>query len=119
MRIEVFAPAGPATVSTSAASVAEIRRPSARLVTAAHEFEAALVGELLKPMQQGSLFAEPGEEDAGTGSQGALRGFGTEAIARTISDKGGLGIARVVLERLGSQKSEAPNALPLPGGKAV
>jgi Rod binding domain-containing protein len=119
MRIEAFPPADSATVSTTAASTVEARRPSARLVTAAHEFEAALVGELLKPMQHDPLFAEPEEEEAGSGSQGAMRGFGTEAIARAISEKGGLGIARAVLERLGPQESKIPDSLLSPVGKAV
>jgi len=92
-------------------------KPSPRLVNAAHEFEAALVAELLKPMQQDPLFSESGDDSGDAGSQGSLRSFGTEAIARSISDHGGLGIARVVLERLATadQTGEAAGKLLTPG----
>ena len=92
-------------------------KPSPRLANAAHEFEAALVAELLKPMQQDPLFSESGDDSGDAGSQGSLRSFGTEAIARSISDHGGLGIARVVLERLATadQTGEAAGKLLTPG----
>jgi flagellar protein FlgJ len=82
------------------ASQAPTSKPSPRLVNAAHEFEATLVAELLKPMQQDPLFSDNNDDTGDAGSQGSLRSFGTEAIARSISDHGGLGIARVVLQRL-------------------
>jgi peptidoglycan hydrolase FlgJ len=96
---------------------AQASKPSPRLANAAHEFEAALVTELLKPMQQDPLFSESGDEAGDAGSQGSLRSFGTEAIARSISDHGGLGIARVVLERLATadQTGEAAGKLLTPG----
>jgi len=83
-----------------------------KLVAAAHQFEASMMAELLKPLSSGDLFG--GEEESGgaagglgtlsdltssaDGSGGALMSFGSEALAKAISEKGGLGIARRVLD---------------------
>jgi Rod binding domain-containing protein len=114
MRIADVSPSILAPVSQAPTS-----KPSPRLVNAAHEFEAALVAELLKPMQQDALFSDNGDNAGDSGSQGSLRSFGTEAIARSISDHGGLGIARVVLERLATkdQTGEAAGK-PMSAGRA-
>lgn len=81
-----------------------------KLVSAAHEFEASLMQEFLKPLQQDPLFApdssggsDPlGEMDSGSGddqgSAGALMSFGSEALAKAISDRGGFGIATQILD---------------------
>ena len=101
------------------ASQAPTSSPSPRLVNAAHEFEAALVAELLKPMQQDPVFSDNGDDAGDAGSQGSLRSFGTEAIARSISDHGGLGIARVVLERLATADQTGDAAgKPMSAGRA-
>lgn len=70
-----------------------------KLVSAAHEFEASLMKELLKPLQQDSLFAEdkPGDSDDEEGSANALMSFGSQAMATAISERGGFGIATMVL----------------------
>lgn len=73
----------------------------AKMVTAAHQFEASLMQELLRPLQQDSLFAEGGSAGGdGAGQGGALMDFASEALGRAISEHGGLGIARKVLEHL-------------------
>ncbi len=69
-----------------------------RLGRAAHEFEASLMGELLKPMQQISGLTGDDEQEDGSGS--ALAGFATESLARVISERGGFGIAQRVLHEL-------------------
>jgi peptidoglycan hydrolase FlgJ len=70
-----------------------------KLKSAAHEFEASLMQELLKPMQKQSLFADgaDGDED-GDDSQNALTSFGSEAMAKAISERGGFGIATKIIE---------------------
>jgi len=81
-----------------------------KLVTAAHQFEASLMQELLQPLNSDSLFGD--EEDSQPDSTGSLGGltsssdgsgsallsFGSEALAKALSEKGGLGIARKVLD---------------------
>ena len=83
-----------------------------KLVSAAHEFEASMMQELLKPMQSGSLFgSDSGDNSAGgigsltsseDDSASALISFGSEAMARALSEKGGLGIAKRILDHFQS-----------------
>jgi len=90
-----------------------------KLVSAAHQFEASLMQELLKPLNSGSIFGD--EEDpesaanaglggltSSEGSGSALLSFGSEALAKALSEKGGLGIARKVLDHF--EATEAPPA---------
>lgn len=71
----------------------------AKLVDAAHEFEASMLQELLKPMQSGknSWGGEDGGEDD---SFDTIRSFGTEAVAKAISKGGGFGIAKQVIAQV-------------------
>jgi peptidoglycan hydrolase FlgJ len=71
--------------------------PNPRLVSAAHEFEASLMKEFLKPLQHDSLFAEDGKDGEDGGSDAALMDYGTEMMAKAISEHGGFGIARTIL----------------------
>lgn len=66
-----------------------------RLVRAAHEFEAQMMKELLKP-----LSAAPGsdQEDSDTGATGVLGQFASEALGKALSEQGGLGIANSILQ---------------------
>lgn len=66
-----------------------------RLKPAAHEFEASLMKELLEPMEHDPLFEK--DNDSADGSGNALMSFGTEALAKAISDRGGFGIAAKIL----------------------
>ena len=66
-----------------------------RLAPAAHEFEASLMQELLKPMERDPLFSSGDggglmSSDAGAGTWSSL---GAQSLAKAISDAGGLGIA--------------------------
>jgi hypothetical protein len=70
--------------------------PQERLVRAAHEFEAQLMKEILKPMTAGGSL--PGEEEAG--SIGTLGEFASEALCRALSEHGGLGIGRSIMRSL-------------------
>ena len=71
-----------------------------KLQSAAHEFEASLMKEFLKPLQHDSLFAEEAsdDEDVTTGSAEALMSYGAEAMAKAISERGGFGIAQKILD---------------------
>jgi flagellar protein FlgJ len=86
-----------------------------RLKSAAHEFEASLMQEFLKPLQHDSLFAPEKSVDSGTdgdtdddeGSSGALMSFGSEAMAKAISERGGFGIATRILDHFRTQAKAA------------
>jgi Rod binding domain-containing protein len=72
---------------------------SPRLVKAAHEFEAQMMEELLKPMTASdSLMGGDGDGDAG--SVGALGEFATEALGQALSRAGGFGIADRIVHEL-------------------
>jgi hypothetical protein len=102
---------------SAAAAAARDAQLSPKLVAAAHQFEASLMAELLKPLSSGEgmggggIDGDDGEGGGGAdaggladlaspgdGSGGALMSFGAEALAKAISDRGGLGIARRVLD---------------------
>jgi len=86
---------------------------SPRLKTAAHQFEASLMQELLKPLQHDPLFAPDSSSGAGDaggddqGSAGALMSFGSEALAQAISEHGGFGIATKILDHFRTEANAA------------
>ena len=87
--------------------------PSPMLLTAAHEFEAMMMKELLAPLEQ-SHDPLTGEDEAGSGN--ALGSFADEALGRAISARGGFGIADSILSRLSSQAAPpSPGSLPSAG----
>jgi Rod binding domain-containing protein len=80
--------------------------PQPRLVKAAHEFEAQMMNELLKPLTTSDGLT--GDEDnAGLGAAGALGAFASEALGRTLSEHGGLGIAESIVHSLSHAGSHA------------
>jgi Rod binding domain-containing protein len=97
---------------TEAAAGAATAAPSPRLVSAAHEFEAQMMQELLKPLSSTSgLDGEDGDADSGSGS--ALGQFASEALGKALSEQGGFGIASSVVRQLssGSNKSGTGKAI--------
>ncbi len=73
--------------------------PQPRLVHAAHEFEAQLMKELLKPLEEGDALTGDGGEDSSS-STGALGEFATETLGQALSEQGGLGIANDLVRTL-------------------
>jgi len=79
-----------------------------RLKPAAHEFEAYLMKDFLEPLQHDTLFDDDGK-DSDDGGANALMNFGSEALAKAISERGGFGIAAKILGRLDKEQgSPAP-----------
>jgi Rod binding domain-containing protein len=75
-------------------------------VKAAHEFEAALMKELVAPMVPGhSTF---GDEDP-AGSASALGNFAGEALGQALSEQGGFGIAKSIICQLTPQSRSLSN----------
>lgn len=107
-----------------------------KLVAAAHQFEASMMAELLKPLSSGQTFGDDDDASGGgvagggglsdltssaEGSGGALMSFGSEALAKTLSEKGGLGIARRVLDHFAAaaERAEGSAADPKLGTKPL
>jgi Rod binding domain-containing protein len=65
--------------------------PQPRLVRAAHEFEAQMMKELMKPMTQASSLGE----------------FASEALGRALSERGGFGIATSIVKDLSHSGNKA------------
>jgi Rod binding domain-containing protein len=87
-----------------------VKAPSPKLVHAAHEFEAQMMKELLKPMANGDPLigddeGADGMLDSGAGSDGTLGEFASESLGKALSERGGFGIA----DRIVSQISHSGN----------
>jgi Rod binding domain-containing protein len=80
--------------------------PGPRLVRAAHEFEAQMMKELLKPMTEASaLFA-----DSGGNETGVLGEFASESLAGALSAGGGFGIADRIVHSLSHSGNRSETA---------
>jgi len=90
--------------TTLSPTTAETQR-QARLTDAAHQFEATFLQELLKPFQS--------SEDS-NGASDTLQTYGTEALAQAISSRGGLGIARQVIQQINRVNQNTQKDLPTP-----
>ena len=91
--------------ATAASGAGSAAIPQPKLVRAAHEFEAQMMKELMKPMTLGSSLTGSGEGadgDSGSdsGSGGALGEFASEALGRALSERGGFGIASRIVKDL-------------------
>ena len=82
-------------IRTSPVVAAAQVTPQPRLVKAAHEFEAAMMKELMAPL-------DPGHDsmDGEDGSYSALGSFAGEALGKAISEHGGFGIAKSIIHQL-------------------
>lgn len=83
--------------------------PEPRLVRAAHEFEAQLMKELLRPMTSGNGWLGGDQDEAG--GTGTLGEFASESLAGALSVQGGFGIGdRIIHEvsRSGNRCAASP-----------
>lgn len=98
--------------SSATASPQSATAPQSRLVKAAHEFEAQMMKELIKPMnQRSSLTGDDGDSDSDSGSGGALGEFASEALGRALSEGRGFGLANQIVKELshsGTQTTTRP-----------
>jgi Rod binding domain-containing protein len=95
-----------AVVTTASAARAETPQP--RLVHAAHEFEAQMMKELLKPMTgKDGLAGEDEDTASDAGSNGALGDFASQALGQALSQQGGFGIAKSILRDLSHSGNKA------------
>jgi Rod binding domain-containing protein len=84
-----------------------------QVVKAARDFEAVLLGSLLRSMQEG-FRSLPGEEAAAGGDD--YQYVATQALAAALADSGGLGIAGMIVRTLGHTEvsAEASHVRPNP-----
>jgi Rod binding domain-containing protein len=88
-------------ISAAMATTGSTPATDPRLVKAAHEFEAQMMKELLKPMTgKDALTGEDDEDDAGANANGALGEFASEALGQALSRQGGFGIADNIVHDL-------------------
>jgi Rod binding domain-containing protein len=83
--------------------------PQPRLVRAAHEFEAQMMKELLKPLTSGDGLTGAGDD---SGSTGALGDYARESLGRALSEQGGFGIADRIVAQV-SQSGNQPGLAPV------
>jgi len=116
------------TLTSGVTSGSAAQMKDAKLARSAHEFEASLMTELLKPLQGGDALTGEDSDGGGAGSGGALAGFASESLARAISEKGGFGIADRILQQLQSanaggtqkdQKQSPQTGLKLSGSRPI
>jgi Rod binding domain-containing protein len=79
-----------------------------KLVHAAHEFEAQMMKELMKPMTRSSDMGGAEGDDEDAGSSGALGEFASEAMAQALSERGGFGVADRILRELSPRSDSTP-----------
>ncbi len=92
----------PASAVNPAQSTADALRTE-RLHKAAHQFEAMLLGEMLKPLSQAGEDAL-NESDSST-SSGPLQSFGVEAVAGSLANSNALGFAKQIERALAGHRS--------------
>ncbi len=88
MRIDAIAPAQTAA------------KPDPKLVDGARQFEAMMLGEMLKGMSFGGSPDADGSDDAQTGASGTIRSFGTEAVAKALASTGSFGLAQQIVRQV-------------------
>lgn len=95
-------------VPVAAAGAAQASTPQPRLVHDAHEFEAQMLKEMLKPMTgKDSLTGEEAQTGDDSGSNGALGEFASEALGRALSQGGGFGLANRIVHDLSHSGSQS------------
>ena len=105
----VSQPAASSATSLSSSPISPTPQP--RLVKAAHEFEAAMMKELMAPLEPGHDSLDGGED--GDGSVSALGSFAGEALGKAISEHGGFGIAKSIIHQLTAISNHSGNS-PVP-----
>ena len=91
------------TINLDTTAAATVTRPDKKLVDGARDFEAMMLGQMLKGLSFGGA---PGEdpEDADAGAAGTIRSFGTEAVAKAIAKGGGFGLARQIVRQVTAER---------------
>ncbi|MBM3535955.1 MAG: hypothetical protein FJX60_23325 [Alphaproteobacteria bacterium] len=85
--------------STSAPVAASVVKPSPRILKAARDFQTTMLSELLKPLAPAMVGNSLGQENDALARE--FYGFMMiEAIARDITARDGLGLHKVLIDRM-------------------
>ena len=87
------------TLTTVDATATSARR-MAKLADGAHQFEAMMLEQMLKPLKFGAAPGSGSDDDSNDSAADTVAGFGTEALARSIASHGGFGIAQQVIRQV-------------------
>jgi flagellar protein FlgJ len=79
------------------------RQQQAKLVDGAQQFEAMLLGEMLKPLQFGEAAGADQADDSTGGANDTLRSMGIEALTRSLAKGNGFGIAQRIVRQVNAQ----------------
>lgn len=94
-------------------------RPNPKLESAAHEFEASLMKEFLKPLLEDSLFSDTSDSDSSAWSEDTLMSYGAETMAKGISEQGGFGVASQILKHFETTGKVNENSHRIGSGQAL
>jgi flagellar protein FlgJ len=98
-------------VLTDTAAGAANKGPQ-RQLTAAQDFEALLIGQMLHSMREsGSSWLGTGDDDAGA----TAFGFGEDQLAKALTKGGGLGLSKVIAAGLAAKSAASQDPLPSAG----
>lgn len=90
-----------------------------RLKSAAQDFEASMLQELLKPMERDPLFSNSNQSGSGLGGgdagMGTWSSLGAQSLAKAIVQAGGLGIATTVIRQVEAEAKQVQDVRPAEG----
>jgi len=78
-----------------------------KLTKAAQEFEGVLISSWLEEVQKSSLDPSGTGQEAGSET---LRSLGTQAVAQALAQRGGLGIARMIVQHFSPTLASQPGS---------
>jgi Rod binding domain-containing protein len=78
-----------------------------KVAGAARDFEALLIGQILKSVHEEGGWLGSGDDDAGE----AAVGLGEEQLARTMATSGGLGLSKLISAGLRSEQDKESSAV--------
>lgn len=97
-------------VDTQAGTTSSALRHT-KLVQAAQQFEAVMMGELMKPLGSGAAIGEDADESSST----PMQSYGVEAMAGALARSGALGFADKMVKSVESHEqknvAQIPNVL--------
>jgi len=100
-------------ISEAGFSASTIAQPSSngqqKQLTAAQDFEALLIGQMLHSMREsGSSWLGTGDDEAGA----TAFGFGEDQLAKALTKGGGLGLSKVIATGLAVKSAASQDLLP-------
>ncbi|MGB8013640.1 MAG: hypothetical protein WCF68_18660 [Terriglobales bacterium] len=99
MNIPLASTLKPPLATSPVAAKAVLKTDTAKNQKAARDFEAMLIAPVLDALQK-TFAGDSEDKDKKDPGASDYRAMGTQALAQAIADRGGLGIARLILRHL-------------------